>query len=141
MHVLLDANVPLNMWLAEKQPRPMAMESTLVLDAVAKGRITSCITPTTFSNIFYFLQLELGKTQAIELASDFLDQTTIIGQDEEVFRKAMRSGWTDVEDAAQYFAAVAKPGVGVICTCNTKHFRQAAGIRVLNPAQLLAKLK
>lgn len=141
MHVLLDANVPLNLWLAEKQPRPMTMESTLVLDAVAKDRITACITPTIFSNIFYFLQLELGKAKAIDLATDLLDIATVIVQDEDVYRKAMRSGWTDVEDAAQYSAAIAEPGVEVICTCNTRHFKQAAGIQVLNPSQLLALLK
>jgi hypothetical protein len=55
MHVLLDANVPLNMWLHPVQPRPMVSESVLILDAAAKRRINLYVTPTIVANIYYML--------------------------------------------------------------------------------------
>jgi len=137
MHVLVDANVPLNMWLHPVQPRHMVDESVLVLDAAAKRRINMYITPTIFSNIFYMLQQELGKAQAIPLCDDLLDQTAIIPQDEHAFRQALRSGWPDVEDAALYFAALMEPRISLLCTTNTKHFKKALGLKVVTPAQLL----
>lgn len=137
IHVLLDANVPLNMWLDAKAARPMANESTLVMDAAAKGRITAYLTPTIFNNVFYFLSKEVGRSRAITLAADLLDQTSMVGQDEAVFRSALASGWTDVEDATQYFAAKADPRITHLCTSNGKHFKAAIGIKVVSPAALL----
>jgi hypothetical protein len=43
MRVLLDANVPLNGWQAD---RPMAREREEVLRAVGKGCLHGCITPS-----------------------------------------------------------------------------------------------
>ena len=139
-HVLLDTNVPLNMWLAPATPRPMVVDSALVMDAAATGRIIAYITPTIFSNVFYFLRKELGQARAIALGDDLLVQTAMLAQDGATFRKAMASGWADVEDAAQYFAAKADPRLTHICTTNGKHFRGAKGITVLSPRELLKLL-
>lgn len=140
MHVLVDANVPLNMWLHPVQPRPMVGESVLVLDAAAKGRINLYVTPTIVVNIYYLLHQELGKATAIHLTDDLLDQTAIIPQDEHSFRKALRSGWPDLEDASLYFAALMEPRISLLCTTNTRHFKKAVGIKVVSPAQLLKLL-
>lgn len=137
IHVLLDANVPLNMWLDAKGARPMASESTLVMDAAAKGHITAYLTPTIFTNVFYFLSKEIGKSKAITLATDLLDQTNMVSQDEAVFRSAFASGWTDIEDATQYFAAKADPRITHLCTSNGRHYKAAIGIKVVSPATLL----
>lgn len=141
MKVLLDPNVPLNMYLNGNEVRSMPEESTLVMDAVAKGRITAYITPVGFHIVFYFLKKAFGMQQAIPKAMDLLDQVRMAGQDEAVFRNALGAGWPDVEDAGQYFAAKAVPRITHLCTTNAKHFRKATGIKVVGPAQLLALLK
>ncbi|MCI1753501.1 MAG: PIN domain-containing protein [Flavobacteriales bacterium] len=137
MHVLIDANVPLDLWLEPVMTRHSANESTLVFDAVAKGRITAYITPTIFSNVFFLLRKYLGQAKAIPLASDLLRITNMVGQDEAVFRSALESGWSDTEDAAQYFAAMKQPRITHICTSNGNHFKKATGIQVVSPAGLL----
>ena len=139
IHVLLDANVPLNMWLDAKGVRPVASESTLVMDAAAKGRITAYLTPTIFNNVFYFLSKEIGRSKAITLAADLLDQTSMVSQDEAVFRSAFTSGWTDIEDATQYFAAKAHPRITHLCTSNRRHYKAAIGIKLVSPAALLKR--
>lgn len=141
MHVLLDTNVPLNMWLAPTTTtRPMAAQSALVMDAAAKRLIHAYITPVIFSNVFYFLRKELGQAKAITLCDDLVVHTSMLAQDAATFRKVLASGWPDVEDAAQYFAAKADPRITHICTSNGKHFKGAVGIAVLSPAELLRLL-
>lgn len=141
MNVLLDPNVPLNMYLNGLEARSMPKESTLVMDAVAKGRITAFVTPVGFHIVFYFLKKAFGKQQAVGRGLDFLQQVRMISQDEVVFRNALGSGWPDVEDASQYFAAKASPRITHLCTTNGKHYKKATGVKVVDPAQLLAALK
>lgn len=138
MRVLLDPNVPLNMYLDGYEQRSMPLESTLVMDAVAKGRITGFVSSTGFHIVYYFLKRTFGKQQAVSKGIDFLDQVQVIGQDAAVFRNALESGWPDVEDAGQYFAAKRMAGITHLCTTNGKHFKKAAGIKVVSPAGLLA---
>lgn len=137
MMVLLDPNVPLNMYLDGYEKRSMPGESTLVMDAIAKQRITGFVSSTGFHIVYYFLKRTFGRQQALLKGIDFLDQVEVIGQDAAVFRNALESGWPDVEDAGQYFAAKRKAEVTHLCTTNGKHFKKATGIKVVSPAQLL----
>ena len=141
MKVLLDPNVPLNMYLDGHEKRPMAEESTLVMDAVAKRHLAGYLTPVGFHIVFYFLKKAFGKQQAVVKSLDLLDQVDLVVQNETVFRNALDSGWPDVEDAGQYFAAKHMPAITHLCTTNGKHYKRATGIKVVNPDQLLALLK
>lgn len=46
MRVLIDANIPNNVWLWEKRPEPE--ESALVMEAAGNGVIEGLMTPTLF---------------------------------------------------------------------------------------------
>ncbi len=142
IHVLLDSNVPLNVYLygvvGQKRQEPEA--SAQVLANAVRARIHAYLTPTAYSNTYYFLRKCLTQAAANALAKDLLDAVDIIGQDEDVFRKALSSGWSDVEDAGQYFASKADPRITHLCTNNYKHFKAATGITVVSPAELLKLL-
>lgn len=125
------------MWLQGVAERPMAKESGLVLAMAADGLLSVYMTPSIITNTFYFLRKHLGQRAAITLTEDLLDLAAIIPQDEHNFRQALRSGWPDVEDASLYFAALMEPRITLLCTTNTKHFKQAVGLQVVTPAQLL----
>lgn len=139
-HVLLDTNIPLNMML-DAAKRAMPVESTLVMNALANGGFVAYITPTTFSNIYYAVRKERGQQEAIRSAGDLLDVVRIVEQNETVFRNALDSGWPDVEDAGQYFAAKRMPAITHLCTTNGRHYKRASDIKVVSPDQLLALLK
>ncbi|MCC6841211.1 MAG: hypothetical protein IT230_13720 [Flavobacteriales bacterium] len=136
IHVLLDTNIPLNM-LLDPLKRAMPVESGLVMDALVKRRFTGYIMPTTFSNLYFMVKREKGRDAAVQFASALLDMVSLVEQTETVFRNALESGWPDVEDAGQYFAAKRKTGITHLCTTNGKHFKKATGIKVVSPAQLL----
>jgi len=140
MHVLLDTNVPLNLLLNGYQERPLPVESALVLDHAAKDIIHAYITPVSFHVVFYFVMKAWGRAHAIKACGDLLDQLRMVGQDESVFRNALGSGWADVEDAGQYFAAKADPRITHLCTTNHKHYKASKGIAIVSPAALLKLL-
>lgn len=140
MNVLLDPNVPLNFYLDGVQERKMPAESTLVMDAMIKREFTGFLTPVGFHIILHFMKEVYQKAERIIRAKDLLAHVHIAGQDHAVFTHALNSGWTDMEDAGQYFAAKADPRITHLCTTNGKHFKKATGIKVVDPAQLLALL-
>lgn len=138
IHVLLDTNILLNIWLhGPDSPRPMATESARVFAAAADGLLNAYITPSTFTTAYYFLKKRFPRPKSISLATDILDVTALIPQDELIFRKALNNGWSDVEDAAQYEAALMWPSITLICTSDVKHYKKATGMKIVDPAALL----
>ncbi len=137
IHVLLDTNIPLNM-LLDPLKRSMPVESGMVMDALEKRKFTGYITPTTYSNLFFLIKRDKGRKEASQFALALFDLVKIVEQTEAVLRDAILSGWPDAEDAGQYFAAKHKAGITHLCTTNGKHFKKAAGIKVVSPAGLLA---
>lgn len=137
MHVLLDTNIPLNM-LLNPIKRAMPVESGMVMDALDKRAFRGYITPTTYSALYFILKQEKGRENANGFARILLELVEIIAQDEVVFLKALDSGWSDVEDAGQFFAARANPRITHLCTTNGRHYKKASGIKVVTPAELLA---
>lgn len=142
MHVLLDSDVLLNVYLqnAAGHTRSQAIESAHVIANAVRGRIKAYLTPTAYSNVYYILRKSFTISKANGMAFDLLDAVNIIGQDEIIFRNALESGWADVEDAGQYFAAKADPRITHLCTTNHKHYKAAKGVAIVSPAALLKLL-
>lgn len=142
MHVLLDSDVLLNVYLQNVlgHARPQSTESAEVIASAVRGRIMAYLTPTAYSNVYYILRKSFTVSKANSMAFDLLDAVNIIGQDEIIFRNALESGWADVEDAGQYFAAKADPRITHLCTTNHKHYKASKGIAIVSPAALLKLL-
>lgn len=142
IHVLIDSTVPLNIYLdgIKGQMRPDPKESAEVMAVSWKGKIHGYTTPTTYSNVFYFLDKFLSPGGARDKALDVLDSFDIIDQDEDVFRGALASGWKDIEDAGQYQAARRNPAITHICTNNVADY-PVKDMKVLAPNELLLLMK
>lgn len=81
---------------------------------------------------------QLDKAQAAKRCDAILDVATVIPQQAGALREAFRSGWADVEDAMHYFAAKQHmPYIQYLVSRNTKDFKAASGIAVLNPADFV----
>lgn len=137
MRVLIDANVPLNVWLAD---RPMARESEEVLRAVGNGRLHGCMTPSLMLFVLVTLQHARGPEEVEARGNELLDIITIIAQPKGAFRATISDRWKDLEDGFQYYAAKrhVHPIVAII-TNNTKDFKPAKGLEVLDPAAFVEK--
>ncbi|MBS1938034.1 MAG: hypothetical protein JSS84_09525 [Bacteroidetes bacterium] len=141
MKVVLDSTIPLNVYLhgIKGMQRPMPVESARVMAAPLLGKMEAYMTPTAYSNVYYFLQKYLPLVDANASARDVLQVVTVIPQTKGIFLDALASGWADVEDAGQYLAAQAFNGITHICT-NDAGYPATPGIAVVNPAALLSLL-
>ncbi|MCO6481801.1 MAG: hypothetical protein J5I62_03300 [Flavobacteriales bacterium] len=57
MRILIDANVPLNVWLAD---RPMSSESAMVMEAVGDGRVNGFVRFTCVLFVLWPLRMNAG---------------------------------------------------------------------------------
>lgn len=105
MKVLIDANIPNNVWLWERRPEPE--ESAKVMEAAGNGMIEGYMTPTLF--LYSMLVLSSGvRDNAMVKAhgEHLLKCVTIIPQQKRVFMDGFTAGlWKDIEDCWQYHAA------------------------------------
>lgn len=141
MNVLIDSTVPLNIYLhgIKGMVRPMPLESAQVMAAPLLGKMVAHMTPTAYSNVYYFIQKFLPLLEANAAAKDVLQVVTVIPQTKAIFLDALASGWADVEDAGQYLAALEFKSITHLCT-NDADYPATPGITVVNPSQLLALL-
>lgn len=137
MRVLIDANVPLNVWLED---RPMASESAAVMEAIGEGRIKGYMT----SSLVLFVLIWLSRVHPPNIVrrhgTQLLELVRVIQQPKGVFLEGLGDIWTDPEDGFQYYAA--KPyhhPIDAIITTNTKHFKAARGMAILSPAEFVRK--
>ncbi len=92
--------------------------------------------PTTFAITYYFLSKKIKdkKTLNNETAALFKD-FTFTREDEVIMQKVLKSSFTDLEDALQYYSAM-DAGADVIITKNYFDFAKAA-IPVYHPLQYI----
>lgn len=93
------------------------------------GNVILCVSALTFSNLFYILRKQLSARTAHDVLRTFRQLVTVVAVDDTIVEQALESGFTDFEDALQYFAALSA-GCSVLITRNIRHYRKAA-IRVV----------
>ncbi len=105
MKVLIDANIPNNVWLWNK--RPEHEESALVMQAAGNGVIEGMMTPTLFLYSMLVLDSAISDKGEVKAKGEMLLKcVTIIPQQKRVFMDGFAGGlWNDVEDCWQYHAA------------------------------------
>ena len=83
----------------------------------------------------------VGSAKAQELLLDIADLVTIIAVDSRNVNDALRSSFTDFEDALQYFAAASEAELAIeaIVTRDPKGFAEGT-LPVLTPPAALARL-
>jgi predicted nucleic acid-binding protein len=108
MNVLFDTNVVLDVLL----DRQMFSKPAVILFTWAEeGIITGFLAATTVSTIYYLATKAVGKKQAEESVSKLLAIFSIAPVNRSVLEAALKSSFSDFEDAVLYQAA---------CHANTK---------------------
>jgi predicted nucleic acid-binding protein len=139
MRVLIDAHVLMDALLPDAdRPQGDRQNAQLILEAVAKGKLTGVITPVLFAFVVHVVKPRRASHRArVEKALDFLlDIMEWAPVTPDHYRKAMASSFADVEDGAQFFAA---GRVGAIITRYTQDFRDHVHVPVYTAAQFVAK--
>jgi predicted nucleic acid-binding protein len=136
MKVLLDTNVVLDVLLRRGE---WLAEAEAIWQASLDGRLESCITASSLTDIHYIGRRLTGDPAAREAVRKCLDALTVLPVDEETLEAAYALSAGDFEDALQIAAAI-RNDVEAIVTRDPDDFTSAP-VRVLSPTELAASLR
>jgi predicted nucleic acid-binding protein len=144
-HFFVDTNVLLDFIMRRA---PFATAAAELFQLAEDRKIWLYCSSLSFSQAHYVLRKVAGTAKSLDLLTDIADIVTIIAVDSRNVNDALRSSFTDFEDALQYFAAtaeaegamlVSEPAIEAIVTRDPKGFA-ARTLPVLTPPQALALL-
>jgi predicted nucleic acid-binding protein len=135
-HFFLDTNVVFD-YLGRREPNGAA--AVALFQAAYDGRATLYVASLSFSHVFYTLRKQFGPLPAREALRKLAKLVRVVAVDEVVVQAALESDFTDVEDAMQYFAALAIPKLTAIVTGDPKGFK-AGALSVVSPQEALQLL-
>ena len=98
--------------------------------------LTLYVSALSFANAHYILSKIEGKSKASERLRQFRLLVNIISLDSTDIEKGLNAGFTDFEDALQYFSAL-KCSCHIILTRNAKDFKESL-IPVMTAEEYLA---
>ncbi|OVE82470.1 hypothetical protein BVY04_00880 [bacterium M21] len=130
--LFLDINVILDI-LTRRQPHYEA--SAKVYREIEEGTSTGLFSVLSLGTVFYILSNHCDKTKAIELLKLLRDILQLVDAPTSTANLALDSGWSDFEDALQYFSAV-HGKADCIITRNPRDFKQSK-LPVYTPEEYL----
>ena len=76
--------------------------------------------------------------EVVQAATAILSYTTLINPDNQTCIRALESGFTDTEDAVQYYTALENTDIDYFITTNTKDFKKAISpLSILTPTAFM----
>ena len=131
--LFLDANVVIDL-LAERHP--LSDDAAFLLAEAYHKRVQLFVSPITFATASYLLGKHHSYTEVRGLLSNLRELVRVAAADERVVDDAIISGFSDFEDALQYYSAK-KAKAEFIITRNSKDFALSQ-IPVMTAAEYLA---
>lgn len=127
--IFIDANVLLDVL---NKANDLHKTSILFFNHLIKQQKEICCSPTSFAIVYYFLSKGIkNKDRLNNTTKEFFSIFTFTREDKIVMDKVLASGFTDLEDALQYYSAL-DAKVDVIVTKNYFDFT-ASLIPVYHP--------
>jgi predicted nucleic acid-binding protein len=83
------------------------------------------VSSLTFANLFYILKKQVSTRHAHEVLRNFKQLVSVLPVDDAIVEQAVKAGFTDLEDAIQYYYAVSA-GCSSFLTRNGRHYHKAA---------------
>lgn len=120
--VFVDTDIVLDL-LARREPFYAA--AARLFSLAETGDLGLSVSSLTFANLFYLLRKQVSARHAQEVLRDFKQLVTVLPVDDVVVEQALNAGFTDFEDAIQYFSALSA-GCTVLLTRNGRHYKKAA---------------
>jgi predicted nucleic acid-binding protein len=135
--VIIDANVLIDLLL--QRCRYQAAKD--LYDQIERGEVEAFISPSIVHIVAYWAKKNLGPEKTKSFLIQMCDKVEVVSVDHRITMKALLSHITDVEDAIQYYAAVAHDMR--IFISNDQQLRKVATsvLPVLNPDEFLRILK
>lgn len=134
MRVFLDTNIVID-YLSKREP--FGEKACRIFLLSQETEVELCISALSFTTIYYVLRRECPHWKLLELLEDLRSLVTVLSTDNEIIEKAIKSDFSDFEDAVQYYTALSA-GSNFIVTRNVKDYT-AAKVAVLTPQEFLGR--
>lgn len=114
-----------------------------ILELAERNAIELFTSSSCMLNLIYIMNnYKVTRHNIIAHASTLLSYSKLANPDNTAFQTALSSGFTDLEDAVQYYTAIHIKGLDYFITSNIKDFKKAtAQLPVLSPTQFMALYK
>lgn len=134
--LFLDTNVFLDVFLERTVDWK---EAETILQLAAQNKIDVFTSVNNLVNVIYSLKKQrLTQEEIIQLVKLTLTYTQLSDIDNAAFAHALRAGFTDLEDAVQYYTAMHIKGIDYFITSNTKDYKKATPqLPVITPRQFI----
>lgn len=133
----LDSDVILD-FLLKREPFNLSVRE--IFGLAFNNEIQIFFSSLTVANIHCLLRKQNGNDIALEKISELLRFCKILPVSEKEIFAAMKGGFSDFEDAIQYFTAIQNPDVKGIITRNLSDYRKSK-IPVFSPESFLSTIK
>lgn len=136
--VFVDTNVFLDAFLERTENWK---DSEAILQSAAMEQITMFTSAINMVNIIYILgRQKLNSSEIIDTIDLTLTYSQLVNTSNAAFRQALRAGFTDLEDAVQYYTALDVKGIDYFITSDIKDYKKATvQLPVVTPQQFLSK--
>lgn len=134
MKVLIDTNVILD-YVFER--RPFVEHSAEIIKAAIQGGIQGYISASAITDIYYILRKHKDHSFAKNFITDLINFLEIASVNRQILFSALKSDFTDIEDAVQNSVAEHENLDGTI-TRNTGDYKLSK-LLVLSPDQFFTK--
>ena len=133
----LDSDVILDFLLNRD---PFNFSADEIFEMAVNKEIQIYFSSLTVANIHYLLRKQYGNDIALDKISELLSFCKILPVSEREIFAAMKSGFSDFEDAIQHFSAIQNPDIEGIITRNLADYRKAQ-LPVFTPEVFLSTFK
>lgn len=133
-NIFLDTNVLID-FLADR--KPFSIHAAQLFDSSERKKVRLFISAVSYNNIYYILKQRLSHQQTIRVLNSLHEWTHTIDVTGKIIDSALKSDFSDFEDAIQHSCAKSIPQIGMIVTRDTKDFRKS-DVAVANPAEAIS---
>ncbi|HEX5153237.1 MAG TPA: PIN domain-containing protein [Parafilimonas sp.] len=132
----LDANVFLDALLQRGEYE----DAGKILNDANKGMVTVYTSAACLQNVIYFLsKAKITNNSIVDIMNVLLRYVALAQTTEKNFLLALHAGFTDLEDAIQYYTALGVKDMDYFITSNIKDYKKALPrLPVVTPKQFLA---
>jgi predicted nucleic-acid-binding protein len=130
--VFVDTNILVDL-IADR--RPFSKFAIQLFSKAEEKKVKLYASSHSIATTYYLLKKYIDEKELREILYSVLDYLSIIAIDQDVIRKALKSGHKDFEDALQIIAAYSIEKPHCIVTRNVKDFK-GSEIPVLTPDEL-----
>lgn len=135
--VFLDTNIVIDL-LADRQP--FSFFAASLFQFSLSGKIKIYISAVSYNNIYYILRQSKPNAETIQLLEQLSGLTEITDVTKSIIQDALKTDFTDFEDAIQYYCALSIAHLDFIVTRDIKDFKKSA-LPVMTPESAVVLLE